>query len=206
LEKFLQIQKELVLVEKLTGKKINLAVFISGRGSNLNSLIKYSKYKNSRINIKLVISNKSDAKGLKYAKKSKINFFIINYKDNIDPEKKIIKNLNNYKIDLICLAGFMKILSKSFINNFKKPILNIHPSLLPKYKGLNTHERVIKNNDKFSGSTVHLVTAKLDSGCIILQKKLKILKSDNAKTLEKKILKLEHKLYPEAISKFLSNL
>ena len=193
-------------MEKLTGKKSNTAVFISGRGSNLKSLIKYSKSKYSLIKIKLVVSNTINAKGLNYAKKSKIQYYINNYK-NIDvSEKQIFKQLSKFKIDLICLAGFMKILSEKFIKKFKKPILNIHPSLLPKYKGLNTHKRVLKNNEKYSGSTVHFVTPKLDSGKIILQKKIKVLKSDNVKILEKKILKIEHKLYPEAIYKILSNL
>ena len=193
-------------MEKLTGKKSNTAVFISGRGSNLKSLIKYSKSKYSLIKIKLVVSNTINAKGLNYAKKSKIKYYINNYK-NIDvSEKRIFKQLSKFKIDLICLAGFMKILSEKFIKKFKKPILNIHPSLLPKYKGLNTHKRVLTNNEKYSGSTVHFVTPKLDSGKIILQKKIKVLKSDNVKILEKKILKIEHKLYPEAIYKILSNL
>jgi formyltetrahydrofolate-dependent phosphoribosylglycinamide formyltransferase len=193
-------------VEKLTGKKSNTAVFISGRGSNLKSLIKYSKSKYSLIKIKLVVSNTINAKGLNYAKKSKIKYYINNYKNIAVSEKQIFKQLSRFKIDLICLAGFMKILSEKFIKKFKKPILNIHPSLLPKYKGLNTHKRVLKNNEKYSGSTVHFVTPKLDSGKIILQKKIKVLKSDNEKILEKKILKIEHKLYPEAIYKILSNL
>tara|TARA_B100001250_G_C19752648_1_gene768553 strand:+ start:421 stop:1002 length:582 start_codon:yes stop_codon:yes gene_type:complete len=193
-------------VEKLIGKKINIAVFISGRGTNLNSLIKYFKSNHSRIKIKLVISNNANAKGLIYAKKNNIKFFVNNFKNINVSEKQIIKMLNKFKIDLICLAGFMRIISKNFIKNFKKPILNIHPSLLPKYKGLNTHKRVLLNNEKFSGSTVHLVTSKLDSGKIIMQKKVKILKLDNIKTLEKKVLKIEHKIYPKAIIKFISNL
>ncbi len=193
-------------MEKLTGKKSNTAVFISGRGSNLKSLIKYSKSKYSLIKIKLVVSNTINAKGLNYAKKSKIKYYINNYKNIAVSEKQIFKQLSRFKIDLICLAGFMKILSEKFIKKFKKPILNIHPSLLPKYKGLNTHERVIENNEKYSGATVHLVAQKLDSGKIILKKKIKVLKSDNVKILEKKILKIEHKLYPEAIYKILSNL
>jgi len=193
-------------VEKLTGKKTNVAVFISGRGSNLKNLIKYSKSKNSLIKIKLVISNKIKAKGLTFAKKYKIKYFTINCKNNNISEKKILKKLLIYNIELICLAGFMKIISENFIKKFKKPILNIHPSLLPKYKGLNTYKKVLKNKEKFSGSTVHLVTKRLDSGEIILQKKVKILKKDNVATLEKKILRIEHKLYPKAITKFLLNL
>ncbi len=192
-------------MEKLIGKK-NIAIFISGRGSNLKSLIKYSKLKYSQINIKIIISNNGKAKGLKYAKESKIKYYINNYKNINNSEKEILKKLNKFKIDFICLAGFMKILSRKFIKQFNKPILNIHPSLLPKYKGLNTHERVLINKEKFSGATVHLVTPKLDSGKIILQKKIKILKNYNVKSLEKKILKIEHKLYPEAICKFIANL
>ena len=158
-------------MEKLIGNKTkaNVAVFISGRGSNLKSLIKYSKSKNSPFKIKLVISNKSNAAGLKYAIKSKIKFYVIKYKNVMNSEKKILKLLKKFSIDLICLAGFMRILSKNFIKKFNKPILNIHPSLLPKYKGLDTHSRVLKNKDKYSGSTVHLVTPKLDAGKIILE-------------------------------------
>ena len=191
---------------KLTGKKINVAVFISGRGSNLKNLINYSKSKYSLIKIKLVISNKINAKGLDFAKKYKIKYFIINYKNIKISEIQILKKLNIYKIKLICLAGFMKIISENFIKKFNKPILNIHPSLLPKYKGLNTHKKVLQNKEKFSGSTVHIVSKKLDSGKIILQKKIKISKNDNIKTLEKKILRLEHDLYPRAINKFLTSL
>ncbi len=190
---------------KLNGKKINTAVFISGRGSNLKSLIKFSKKKRSPISIKLVVSNNSKAKGLIHAKSFKIKTFFVNYKNINISEKKILKILLKHKIELILLAGFMKILSSNFIKKFKKPILNIHPSLLPKYKGLNTHKRVLEKKEKFSGSTVHLVTPNLDSGKIILQRKVKILKNTNEKNLEKKILKLEHNLYPEAIKKFLFN-
>jgi len=119
-------------------------------------------------------------------------------------EKEILHKLKKNKINLICLAGFMKILSKNFILKFKGHILNIHPSLLPKYKGLNTHERAIKNKDNYSGCTVHFVTSKLDSGKIIFQKKVKINKKDTPKTLAKKILAQEHKLYPKAILKIFS--
>ena len=191
---------------KLNGKKINTAVFISGRGSNLKSLIKNFKKKNSPIIIRLVISNNLKAKGLIYAKKSKIKTYVTDYKNVNISEKKLLEKLFKYKINLICLAGFMKILSGNFIKKFKKPILNIHPSLLPKYKGLSTHKKVINNKEKYSGSTVHLVSSKLDSGHIILQKKIKVSKFDNEKTLEKKILKIEHILYPKAIKKFLASL
>ena len=190
-------------MEQLIGRNLNISIFISGRGSNLLSLIKYSKIKKSKIKINLVISNNKFSKGLEFAKKNKIKYHIIDYSKKRQAEHKILRYLIKNKIDLICLAGFMKILSSSFIRKFKKPILNIHPSLLPKYKGLNTHRRAIKNKDKFSGATVHLVTPKLDSGKIILQKKVRISKADTEQTLAKKILKIEHKLYPAAIEKIL---
>jgi len=190
-------------VEQSTGRNFNISIFISGRGSNLRSLIKYSNLKKSKIKINLVISNNKFSKGLEFAKKNKIKYHVINYSKKKQAELKILGYLIKNKVDLICLAGFMKILSSNFIKKFKYPILNIHPSLLPKYKGLNTHRRAIKNNDKFSGASVHLVTPKLDSGKIILQKKVRISKADTEKTLAKKVLKIEHKLYPAAIEKFL---
>ena len=191
-------------MEKYPGKK-NTAIFISGRGSNLKSLIKHSKKKNSFINIILVISNNPEAEGLKYASKSKIKIYGIKFTKKSNFENNSLKLLKKYNIDIICLAGFMKILSGNFIQKFSKPILNVHPSLLPKYKGLNTHERAIKNKDKFAGASIHKVTEKLDSGKVILQKKVKILKSDNVRSLEKKVLKIEHEIYPKAIRKFLTN-
>ena len=188
----------------LTGfNKINTAIFISGTGSNLKSLIKFSKLKKSPITIGIIISNNSKSKGLKYAKINKIKKKVFNFNSTIS-EKKVINELKKNNINLICLAGFMKILSKEFIKNFNGKILNIHPSLLPKYKGLNTHVKAIKNKDKYSGCTVHLVNSKLDSGKIIDQKKVRINKLDTPETLAKKILVQEHKLYPEAIIKLLN--
>ena len=179
--------------------KIQTAVFISGAGSNLKNLIKFSLKKRSPIEIKLVISDNSKAKGLVYPKKYKIDYKIYNFKRKYTAENNIIKVLKKKKIKLICLAGFMKILTKRFIQKFNGKILNIHPSLLPNYKGLNKHYRTIKNKEKFSGCTIHYVNAKLDSGKIILQKKVRIKKNDSPKTLAKKILKQEHILYPKAI-------
>ena len=191
-------------MEKSSGKK-NTAVLISGRGSNLRSLIKYSKTKKSLIRIVLVISDNFSARGLNYANKFNINNIVIKYSNRKNFEDRLFKLLMKNNVDLICLAGFMKILSSRFIKKFYKPILNIHPSLLPKYKGLNTHNRAIQNKDKYSGATVHIVDEKLDSGKIILQKRIKILKSDSRKSLEKKVLKIEHKIYPRAIIKLLSS-
>ncbi len=189
------------MVQSTGTKKLKCAVFISGTGSNLKSLIQFAKKKNSPISIELIISDNPKAKGLKFGKIFKISKKVFNYKNKIIAEKKIISEINNEKIKLICLAGFMKILSKNFIKRFKGKILNIHPSLLPKYKGLNTHKRVLSNNEKYSGCTVHFVNSRLDSGKIILQKKVKINKGETSVSLAKKILIQEHKLYPKAISK-----
>jgi len=189
------------MVQLIGPKKIKTAVFISGTGSNLKNFIKFSKLKKSPIIISLILSNKNKAKGLRFAKIFKIKKKIFNFDKKKINEKEILMLLKKNKIDLICLAGFMKILSKNFIKNFKGIILNIHPSLLPKFKGLNTHLRAIKNNEKYSGCTVHYVNSKLDSGKIILQKKIKIKKNDTPQNLAKRILVEEHKLYPKAILK-----
>ena len=189
-------------MKKLIGlKKTKTAVFISGKGSNLENLIKFSKKKNSPISIDLIISNTHKAKGLKYSRKYNIQKKVISFKNNKLTEEKIFNFLLVKNIKFICLAGFMKILSKNFIKKFKGKIINIHPSLLPKYKGLNTHKKAIKNNDKFAGCSVHYVTAKVDSGKIIMQKKVKIKKRDTIASLTKKVLKKEHLLYPAAIKK-----
>ena len=182
-------------------KKIKTAVFISGRGSNLKSLIKFSKQKKSPIVIELILSNNVKSRGLKFSKLFNIKKKIFNFKNKKIAEKKILNELEKRNIKLICLAGFMKILSKSFIKKFNGKILNIHPSLLPKYRGLNTHKRAILNKDRYSGCTVHYVNHKLDSGKIVIQKKVEILKKDTPKSLANRILIQEHKLYPKAISK-----
>ena len=190
----------------LTGfKKIYIAVFISGTGSNLLNLIKHAKLKNSKFSIRIIFSNNKKAQGLKYAKKYRIPFKIINYENKKMAEKNALSKLEEKKIKIICLAGFMKILSANFIKRFKGKILNIHPSLLPKYKGLNTHERALKNQEKYSGCSVHLVNSKLDAGKIILQNKVRVYKNDNPETLARRILKQEHKIYPLALKKLISN-
>jgi phosphoribosylglycinamide formyltransferase-1 len=186
------------MVELSFKKKI--CVFISGNGSNLKSLYKFSQSKKSIYKIVLVVSNKAKAKGLLFSSQKKIKSIAIENDKKIF-ESKSLKLLQKEKIDILCLAGFMRILSPNFIRKLKIPIINIHPSLLPKFKGLNTHQRAIDSNEKFSGCTVHYVTEKLDSGKTIAQKKVKILKKDTAKSLAKKILKLEHKILPETLNK-----
>ncbi len=182
-------------------KKIKSAVFISGRGTNFKSLLNFSKKKISPIKINLLITDNKKAKGIFFAKKNNIKFKSFSYKTRQRSELKILKELKKNKIKFIMLAGFMKILSKRFISKFEGKIVNIHPSLLPKYKGLHTHKKVLINKDKFSGCTVHFVSEKLDSGKIILQKRVKVLNNDNIKKLEKRILKIENKIYPLAIKK-----
>ena len=190
---------------KLTGyKKVKAAVFISGTGSNLKSLIKFSKKKKSPISIDLIISNNHKAKGLKLGEINKIKRKVYNFKRKYKIENQILSDLKKHKVKIICLAGFMEILSRNFITKFKGKILNIHPSLLPKYKGLNTHQRALDNNEKYSGCTVHFVNSKLDSGKIILQKKVKISKNDTKNSLARKVLIQEHKLYPKSILKIFS--
>ena len=193
-------------MKKLLGKnKILTAIFISGKGTNLKKLIQLSKTKKSPIKICLIISSNSRAEGLKYSIKYKIKKYVIKKNDK-NSEIKILKKLEINKISFICLAGYMRILSKKFIKNFKGKIINIHPSLLPKYKGLNTHEKVIKNKEKYTGCTVHYVNDKLDSGKIILQKKIKVFKHDTAESIKKRVLDKEHQIYFKAILKIFNTI
>ncbi len=193
------------MVKLIGNKKVRTVIFISGNGSNMKNLIKFSKMKSSPIVVDLVLSSSKKANGIKYLKKKKIDFKIFNFKQKDKDEKKILKILKKRKTQIICLAGFMKILSGDFVKKFNGKILNIHPSLLPKYKGLNTHKRVLTNREDFSGCTVHIVNSKLDSGKIIMQKKVRISKKDDPKSLSEKILKQEHLLYPKALKKLLFN-
>ena len=178
--------------------KERLCVLISGRGSNLLSIIKSCREKDFPAKVKLIVSNNPNAYGLRYAKQYRIPFKVITK----NFENTLLKQLQKNQIDILCLAGFMKVLSKNFIDSFFNMILNIHPSLLPKYKGLNTHRRALKNKEKFSGCTVHRVDKKLDSGDIILQSKVKIAKNETKESLENKILKKEWVLYPRAIKQY----
>ena len=178
-------------------------VFISGSGTNLRSIIKNSRDYNFPINISLVVSNNKYAKGIFYAKKFSIPYICNNSKRQ-KFEKIILNQLIKKKIKLICLAGFMRILSKKFIRDFKGKIINIHPSLLPKYKGLNTFERVLKSNEKLTGCTVHFVNETLDGGKMILRKKVNISDQDNIETLKKKVQFEEYRAYSSAIRKIFS--
>jgi|TARA_B110000444_G_C18628648_1_gene495762 phosphoribosylglycinamide formyltransferase 1 len=178
--------------------KKKACIFISGSGTNLKALIKSSREYSFPINIDYIVSSNKKAKGIKFAKLYKIPYRILNINKIINLEN-FLKDLKKRNITIICLAGYMKILNKRFINGFKKKIINIHPSLLPKYKGLNTFQRALKNNDKFTGCTVHYVNNKLDSGKIILKKRIIIEKNDNEETLKAKIQAKEHRAYSESI-------
>ena len=185
--------------------KLSVAILISGSGSNMVQLIK-SMDDNHPAFPSIVISNKLNAAGIKKARDLGIPTQIINenfeQSNGIDFEAELTEILNRYEVKIICLAGFMRILSKDFIDVFKGRILNIHPSLLPKYKGLNTHARAVAAKDKFSGCSVHLVTAELDGGPILAQSKVTIERTDTAETLSSKVLKEEHLLYPEVLLNF----
>ena len=185
--------------------KKRACVFISGRGSNLRSLIYNSRDPNFPVRINLVLCNNKKAPGINYAKKFSIPFKIITGKIN-KFEQKALNEIIKKKISLICLAGFMKILSKNFLRRFNGKIINIHPSLLPKYKGLNTFKKALKNKDKYTGCTVHYVDEKLDNGRIILKKRVKIENKEIENILKKKVQIEEHKAYSMAIRKiYISN-
>ena len=185
--------------------KLSVAILISGSGSNMVQLIK-SMDDNHPAFPSIVISNKPNAAGIKKAQDLGIPTQIINENfeksNGLGFEAELTEILNRHEVKIICLAGFMRILSKDFIDVFKGRILNIHPSLLPKYKGLNTHARAIAAKDKFSGCSVHLVTAELDGGPILAQSKVTIERTDTAETLSSKVLREEHLLYPEVLLNF----
>ena len=179
--------------------KVKTCVFISGNGSNLKSIIKSSRDYNFPIKIELIISNNKEAKGLIHAKNYGIPFKFFSSNNKKEFERNSINELKKRKIKFLCLAGFMKILSNNFIRRFGHKIINIHPSLLPKFKGINTHKRVLESKEKYSGCTVHFVTSKIDSGIIIFKKRVFIEKNETENSLKTKILKQEHKLYSQSI-------
>ena len=184
--------------------KKRACIFISGQGTNLKNLIFRSRESNFPIKISLVISNNRKAYGINYAKKYKIPYIFVNSAIK-SHENKIFLYLKKYKISFICLAGYMKIVSSKLTKKYHNKIINIHPSLLPKFKGLNTFSRMLKNREIKAGCTVHYVNEKLDSGSTIIQKKIFIKNKDNEKTLKFKTQKLEYNAFPEAIIKVFRN-
>jgi len=190
-------------------RKVRTAVLISGRGSNMVSLVKASKQKTYPADIALVVSNTSDAPGLSKARTLGVMAMAIDHK-NFSTRKAFDVALDSVMqqagIELICCAGFMRILTPWFTTKWQGRLLNIHPSLLPKYKGLNTHQRALDAGDKDHGCTVHYVTSELDSGQPILQRRMKVLETDTADTLAQRLLPIELEAYPEALKSIASNL
>lgn len=196
----------------MASMKKKLAVLVSGSGTNLQAIIdavKSGELENAEISV--VISNKKDAYGLKRAEKEGIQSLFIDPKEfsgNIEFDKKLVEVISSYCVDLIVLAGYTKILTRTFVNAFSNKIINIHPALLPDFGGkgmygLKVHEAVIKSGVKESGCTVHVVTSEIDSGPIIAQKRVLVLPDDTPETLQKRILVQEHKLIVEAVQKVL---
>ena len=182
-------------------KRIKTAIFISGRGSNMESLIKATKNHEFPASISLVVTNNSLSPGIQLAKNYNIPIKIFDKKEfnNSQFESNSQKILLNFKIEMICLAGFMQILSKKFLSEWKNKIINIHPSYLPKNKGLNAQKQAIEEKAAFTGCTVHFVNEEVDSGEVILQEKVKIEPEDNVQTLSNRILQKEHVIYPKAL-------
>ena len=182
------------------------AILISGNGSNLQSIIDSS----DKINLKIccVLSNKENAFGLIRAKNAQINFSFIDpllFESKLNYDQELISIIDSYEAELIILAGYMRILSGPFITRYFGKILNIHPSLLPKYPGLDTHQRAIDNRENEHGASVHFVTKKLDGGPVICQELVTVESSDDAETLSSKVLKKEHILYPRVIHWYTQN-
>lgn len=181
----------------------NICVFISGSGSNLDAIIKNQKKYHYRVS--LVVSNKTQAKGLDFARKATIPVFVFKWDKNDKSLTSVQKQITQHKCQLIALAGFMRILPEPFIKYFENRIINIHPSLLPKYKGLHTHQQVLDNKDKVHGATVHYVNAELDAGKIISQTRMKVGENISADGLAAQLLFREHSLYPYTIGLIAQN-
>lgn len=187
--------------------KKKIVVLISGNGSNLQAIIDNVQSENINANITAVISNKPDAYGLERARLANIPAVCVNHQDFDDKqafEAKLIQTIDQYQPDLVILAGFMRILSSDLVQHYLGKMLNIHPSLLPKYKGLHTHRRVLENNDSEHGSSVHFVTAELDGGPIVAQRKIHVEADDTEQSLQSKIQQQEYQLYPQVIGWFCS--
>ena len=184
----------------------NIVVLISGSGTNLQAIIDACKEGRINASISAVISNKADAYGLERAQQAAINTVFINPKDYADRESydlALADEIEQQQADLIVMAGFMRILSPAFVERFKGKMLNIHPSLLPKYQGLNTHQRAIDANDDEHGCSVHFVTAELDGGPVVLQAKVPIFEEDSAEELAARVQAQEHAIYPLVVSWFI---
>ncbi len=182
---------------------INVVVLISGSGSNLQAMIDADL----AINIQAVISNQANVYGLERAQQANIATHVLDHQTFATRQQfdqALHQLLQHYQPDLVILAGFMRILGSEFVNNYQGKLLNIHPSLLPKYTGLNTHQRALDAKEQYHGATVHFVTAELDSGPLIIQAKVPVYATDTAKSLAQRVLVQEHKIYPQAVDWFAS--
>ena len=188
---------------------MRVGILISGFGSNMMKLIESCENKNSKASIELVFSNNPDAEGLKYAKSKGIRIVSIDhnsYENRSEFDNQVSKVLLDHGIEFICNAGFMRIHSDDFVNKWFNKHLNVHPSLLPSFKGLNTHKKAIEAGVKFAGCTVHMVRSGVDEGPIIGQAVTSVNQSDNEKLLAAKVLELEHRLYPVCLHLFAEDL
>lgn len=188
-------------------EKASLVVLISGSGSNLLAIIDVIKNNQLNAEIKAVISNRATASGLEHASRENISTHVVDHKQYPSRElfdQAMMQIIEPIKPDLVVLAGFMRILSKDFIAKYQHRLINIHPSLLPKYKGLNTHQLAIDNKDEIHGASVHYVSFELDSGPVVIQAEVPVLTTDTAETLAARVLQQEHKIYPMAIQLHIS--
>ncbi|HCG73723.1 MAG TPA: phosphoribosylglycinamide formyltransferase [Nitrospina sp.] len=186
----------------MPSEKFKLAVLVSGRGSNLQAIIDSIEKNSLAAEISLIMSNVSDAYALQRGKKHGLESIFLDpksFSSRDDYEKQMIELLQTKSIDLVCLAGFMRILGKKFIEAFSGKIINIHPSLLPAFPGLNVQEKALQHGVRFSGCTVHFVNEEVDGGAIISQAVVPILDADDTQSLSDRILEQEHIIYPEAI-------
>ncbi len=199
-------------------KKTKIAILISGRGSNMQALVKACEDKDFPAQVVLVLSNKSEAEGLKFAQEKGIKTAVVNHKDFViksdqnstinsreEFDKKVSEEIEKSGAEFICLAGFMRLLSPWFVQRWFDKLINIHPSLLPEFKGADAVGDAIKAGAKKSGCTVHFVREEMDSGPIIIQSEVEILSNDTKETLAARILKEEHRIYPQALKKILFN-
>lgn len=184
---------------------INAVVLISGSGSNLQAFIDQIADNDLPVNISLVISNKADAYGLTRAQNAGIATEVINHRDfgsRLEFDQALMQAIDKTECDLVILAGFMRILTAEFVNHYLNRLVNIHPSLLPKYPGTNTHQRAIDAGDDYHGASIHFVVPEVDAGPIILQGRIKINADDSTDSLQQRIHKIEHVLYPQAVRWF----
>ena len=191
----------------MSNNKANIVILISGRGSNMKSIVQAVQSGQLLVNIAAIISNRPDAAGLAFAQQANIDAIVIDHKDFASRElfdQTLADKIDSYSADLVVLAGFMRILTTEFVEHFANRLVNIHPSLLPKFKGLNTHQRAIDAGEQQHGASVHIVTAELDDGPVVLQASVDILADDTAETLAARVLAQEHSLYPQAIAKLLN--